>query len=405
MAMNPEPGEPNVSVVITNYNYARYLPIAIESALAQISPPREVIVVDDGSTDGSPDVIAHYAAEIVPVLKPNGGQTSAWNAGFARAGGEIICFLDADDVLEPTALKEACQRFEDPCVVKVHWPLWIIGTEGRKTGRRKPSHRLQEGELMPILLNSGPDYPGWVPTSGNAWRRTFLERVFPLPEVEREIGSGSASADAYLSMLTPLFGTVRRVETPQGCYRVHGTNDHSCMKFEKRLERDVALFEHRSATLLSYCEQFGVKVDPNVWRENSWFYKLKRALEELDTVIPSGVPFILVDDLTWQLRRTENRAFIPFLEKGGQYAGPPGNSCTAIAELERLRAAGAQFVVFAWPSFWWLQSFPEFRDYLQAQFLCVHQSSETMIFKLSPLTSSRQEEDFRAVPAPNALVL
>src|SRR5688572_2252661 len=92
------------SVVINNFNYGRFLGSAIESALAQTYPQIEVIVVDDGSTDESRSVIASFARRIKSVLKENGGQASALNAGFKASQGGVIIFLDADDTLLPTAV-------------------------------------------------------------------------------------------------------------------------------------------------------------------------------------------------------------------------------------------------------------------------------------------------------------
>src|SRR5215207_5228480 len=91
----------SVSVVVNNYNYERFLREAIDSALEQTYPHTEVVVVDDGSTDGSREVIAGYGEQVIPVLKENGGQASAFNAGFEASGGEVVIFLDADDYLFP----------------------------------------------------------------------------------------------------------------------------------------------------------------------------------------------------------------------------------------------------------------------------------------------------------------
>src|SRR5208283_183812 len=104
---------PLVSIVVTNYNYARYLRAAIDSALAQTYPHVEVIVVDDGSTDESREVIESYEKRVLPVIKANGGHGSAVNAGFVVSRGEIVIFLDADDELLPEAVDQ---------VVKVWYP-------------------------------------------------------------------------------------------------------------------------------------------------------------------------------------------------------------------------------------------------------------------------------------------
>jgi glycosyltransferase involved in cell wall biosynthesis len=97
---------PLVSILVSNYNYGDFVAEAIESALAQTYTNCEIIVVDDGSTDSSRETINHFAGRIIPVFKSNGGQASAFNAGFARARGNIICFLDSDDLFLPTKVEQ-----------------------------------------------------------------------------------------------------------------------------------------------------------------------------------------------------------------------------------------------------------------------------------------------------------
>ena len=84
------------SIIIDNYNYGRFIDETINSALNQDCENIEVIVVDDGSTDDSRDVIESFGDKIIPVYKPNGGQASALNAGFNKSKGDVIFFLDSD---------------------------------------------------------------------------------------------------------------------------------------------------------------------------------------------------------------------------------------------------------------------------------------------------------------------
>src|ERR1043166_5955247 len=137
----------SASIIINNYNYGRFLQDAIASALAQTEAGVELIVVDDGSTDHSRNIIAAYSRQLTPVLKDNGGQASAFNAGFAKARGDVILFLDADDCLAPDAVSTALQLFDAPEVVKVQWPLWEITPAGKRTGRLVPPQPLAEGDL------------------------------------------------------------------------------------------------------------------------------------------------------------------------------------------------------------------------------------------------------------------
>ncbi len=96
----------SASVVIVTFNHVRYLPDALESALAQTLPGVEVMVVDDGSTDDTPAVLAKYAGRVRVVRQPNRGPSAARNAGVAASRGEYVAFLGADDVLAPTKLAE-----------------------------------------------------------------------------------------------------------------------------------------------------------------------------------------------------------------------------------------------------------------------------------------------------------
>jgi len=95
---------PFVSVVVTTYNQASYIGPALESVFAQSHPPDEVIVVDDGSTDDTPERVAPYRDRIVWIRQPNRGVAESRNTGIRRARGELLAFLDGDDLWEPEKL-------------------------------------------------------------------------------------------------------------------------------------------------------------------------------------------------------------------------------------------------------------------------------------------------------------
>jgi glycosyltransferase involved in cell wall biosynthesis len=215
--------EPLVSIVIDNYNYARFLPYAIDSALQQTYRNIEVIVVDDGSTDGSREIIASYEDRIIPVLKPNGGQASAFNAGFARSRGHVVIFLDADDVLLPATIACVVKAMVDnPDVAKVQYRMHVIDETGAQTGEIKPpEHRtLRSGDLRRHFVTF-PDDMTWMATSGNAFSARVLTEILPIPEEVYVLG-----ADWYLSHITPLFGPVMSLDMVGAYYRMHGANNY-----------------------------------------------------------------------------------------------------------------------------------------------------------------------------------
>lgn len=106
--------------------------------------------------------------------------------------------------------------------------------------------------------------------------------------------------------------------------------------------------------------------------------------KELVVLIPPRDTFILVD---YELFRDElaiGRRVLPFLERDGQYWGPPPDDITAIQELERLHRLGASFIVFAWPAFWMLDNYSELNRHLRSQFRCVIENELMIVFDLRP---------------------
>src|SRR5262245_52688670 len=257
-------GDLLVSIIIDNYNYARFLADAIDSALGQTYLHTEVIIVDDGSTDHSREVIASYGKRVIPVCKANGGMSSAYNAGFAASRGEVVVFLDSDDLLLPTAVANSAPLFRDPDVGKVHWPLWEVDERGRKTGNVIPTQALAEGNFRERTLAEGPDAYLSPPTSGNAWSRRLLQRVLPAPEPEYR-----QHADTYLATLAPLFGTVARLAEPQALYRIHGSNDYASRSAAEKNRRNLHIYDRRCETLWSCLAREGVDASVERWKRGN----------------------------------------------------------------------------------------------------------------------------------------
>jgi hypothetical protein len=213
---------PLVSIIVNNYNYGRFLPHAIVSALEQLYDRCEIIVVDDGSTDDSQAVIAEFGARIVPILKPHGGQASALNAGFAHCAGDIVIFLDADDFLAPDAVERYVHAFYQwPQAARVQSRLAIVDEFGRPQGDHIPRKAVKfaGSDLRGQALRYPDDLP-WAAMSGNAFPRWVLQLITPIPtDIYPNIG-----ADIYLLNVTPLFGPIVSLDEIGGYYRAHGRN-------------------------------------------------------------------------------------------------------------------------------------------------------------------------------------
>lgn len=211
-----------VSIIVPNYNYEKFLGPAIDSCLGQDFKNVEVVVVDDGSTDRSRDIIAGYGDSVVAVLKENGGQASAVNAGFAASRGDLVCILDSDDAFTPDKVSKVVAAWEEhPEAVLLYHQLRTMDAAGEPNGSPWPS-RVWKGDISHRIARSG----GWWPrptTSGLCFARRYLERVLPMPAGRRDF------PDAYLpppaAMLAPVVG----IREPLGLYRVHGNSSQDAL--------------------------------------------------------------------------------------------------------------------------------------------------------------------------------
>jgi glycosyltransferase involved in cell wall biosynthesis len=165
----------SVSLIIAAFNHARFLPVALDSALAQTLAGVEVIVVDDGSTDDTPAVLSRYTDRIRVIRQANRGLAAGRNAGLAVARGTYVSFLDADDVVTPTKLAEQVALLEAaPTVGWTYCDVLIetvaTGHEMRASERFGYGGRALDGWLFPELIHGN-----FIPAIAPLIRRTALD--------------------------------------------------------------------------------------------------------------------------------------------------------------------------------------------------------------------------------------
>ncbi len=210
---------PLITVVVTTYNYGRFIEEAIDSVISQDFPQEKVqiVVVDDGSTDDAAERVKKYGSRIQYFYKPNGGQASALNLGIAKAKGEIITFLDADDFFTPNKLAR------------------VVGAFQREISLGMAYHRIQEwhmrnGErrdwdfvaVSGDLRKEPEKFMAYLtpPNLSVSYRRSVLDSLLPIPEQIRMV------ADCYLAALIPFIAPVQAIPEILAIYRIHGENSH-----------------------------------------------------------------------------------------------------------------------------------------------------------------------------------
>ena len=214
-----------VSILINNYNYGRFVADAIDSALGQSYSNCEVIVVDDGSQDNSREVISRFGSRVKTVFKSNGGQSSAFNAGFAESSGDVICFLDSDDVFLPNKVEQAVEGLavcpEGWCFHHIQWsdtalkPIFTPPIP-YSTGKYDFRAALLEGKCR------------FAPpaTSGLTFARDLLNQVMPIPEAI------TITSDNYLKLSSLALEPGYFIAEQYALQRIHGENAYTGRKDE-----------------------------------------------------------------------------------------------------------------------------------------------------------------------------
>jgi glycosyltransferase involved in cell wall biosynthesis len=242
------------SVIICAYNYARFLPRCLESALSQSQPADEIIVVDDGSTDETPGVVSRFQS--VRYIRQNrAGKAVAFNRGFGESQGDLICHLDADDYWLPRKLQrvtETLARHDAGGIL--HEAVYVDGedkflygsetvTEGSSAARRLS---FQDVLLMCFIYRPPNAISGSLGVANTICvRREAVVDTFPLPA---DLG---LAVDGALLLSAARSGLIHLSEK-LSAYRHHGNNSFvsapGSMEFQSRLFRWVPTIPGVTAT-------------------------------------------------------------------------------------------------------------------------------------------------------------
>ncbi len=238
------PEDPLVSVIMGNYNYESYVGEAIESVLNQTNGMFELIVCDDGSTDGSCDVIERYSRadpRVKFLRKANGGQASAWNAAYALSCGPILCTMDSDDLFHPNKLEAVVRHFKarTDSGFAIH-PMMVIDKAGEEIQRVPYLTRFEEGWIADRIVARGGRWP-FMPSSALCFRRDLGASLFPIPEPLFRL-----CADAFVFTLAPMLTSVSIIDEILTGYRVHGLNGMSTNQIDDATARREVDFIRRT---------------------------------------------------------------------------------------------------------------------------------------------------------------
>ena len=206
---------PRIAIVTPSYNHARYLRATIDSVLAQSYPNLAYIVEDGGSTDGTLELLESYGDKIVWRSERDAGQGSAINRGFARIDGEIMAYLNSDDILLPGALAYVARTFlAEPAFDVIYGHRIIIDEDGAEIGRW----------VLPLHDKKTLKWADYIPQETMFWRRRVWEKAGPIDESFRY------ALDWDFALRAQAAGfRFRRVPRFLACFRVHDAQKSTAM--------------------------------------------------------------------------------------------------------------------------------------------------------------------------------
>ena len=261
--------KPIVSIIINNYNYDQFLSQAIDSALNQTYPYLEVIVIDDGSTDNSRNIISSYGDRIVPILKSNGGQASSLNEGFKTSKGEIIFLLDSDDVFHREKVKKIVSLFIEHSLLDL--PIIFFNSFEAIDKKNMVTNSVTTKSIYQdwsdLAKIRGEHYTGGdryffngeinkvctpeqvykfasnyrtipylgMPSSNIAISRPLACKIFPLP-----VTADKTCADNFVVRAASILGSTYSTNLTLTQYRIHGEN--AWLNKEKTRELEESTF-------------------------------------------------------------------------------------------------------------------------------------------------------------------
>jgi glycosyltransferase involved in cell wall biosynthesis len=279
-----------LAVIITCFNYEAFVERAIRSVLEQMRDDCELVVVDDGSTDGSWEAITRRGVRAFRI--GNRGQLGACIYGLDRTRAPFVLFLDADDELKPGSLAAIVGELDEH-VAKLQFALTLIDAQDNAIGAFSSLDAFRDRErLLEEMLGRGVYKT--PPTSGNVFRRDLCELLL---EVDYD-----RAVDGVILFAAPLFGEVVSLSEELGRYRVHGRNDSRLGQIPSAaiLERDINRFVARTEHLRNVVQRLAPGRQLVESRKAFYYRERKFCLDIVSGDRPrlTALPMLLVSLLT-----------------------------------------------------------------------------------------------------------
>lgn len=435
-----------LSIGLPVYNGENFLEESLESILAQTFHDFELIISDNASTDRTESICLSFV-ERDPRVKyyrneRNIGAAPNFNRVFELSDNEYFKWVAHDDIHEPDFLEKCIHILDrEPSVVLAYTRAISINYKG--THMREWGNSAELGSSKPYIRFRTsllpPTDPVPLPIFGVI--RSAALRKTPLQ-------AGFAGCDRALLAELSLYGRFHEVSQALFLQREHGERAGHMLSRDPYMARDFWMGEHSNNIELPYWQNVfafrrAVAKSPLGFRERlpcywevlvwikrqhsnlindlilavpvigpyvqayyrryidrnidrKWQSDIRRLSTEIESLIPEESTLVVVDDGNFGAEVFPQRHPVPFLEREGQYWGPPVNDDAAIQAVELMRERGAEFLVVIWPAFWWLDYYQGWSEYLHSRYKCIKQNNRIVLFDLRQ--SSRPRSGIQEFP-------
>ena len=344
--------KPLVTIIVPTYNYGHFISDTLDNIQAQTYKNWECIVVDDGFVDDTRKIVQGFIAiddRIRYFYQENQCQAVARNTGLKNSNGKYIQFLDADDLMEDRKLEHQVAFLEDHDEVDITYSSTRYFTTEDPLARWYFMHS-SDAEWIPEVAGMGREIIKMIIGNNIMTINSPLMRRTVVDDVGFFDKSLKLVEDWDFWIRCALKGKYIQYKNWDDAMALVRSHSSSFSRNKKQVNQSAVLMREKLNKLIK---------DPDILLLNQqllaelkeWMKNIDLTCKDLKTFIREDQSFILVDED--QLRNELlNFSVIPFIEKNGEYHGMPDTDQSAIQEYERLKKSGAEFIVFAWTSFW-----------------------------------------------------
>ncbi|MDZ7953095.1 glycosyltransferase family A protein [Nostoc sp. DedQUE09] len=399
--------ESKVTIAIPTYNRSELLKASLESALAQDYRDYQVLVLDNASEDDTEAVVRSFADPRITYVRneTNIGIFGNWQLAVELNSSPYLSILSDDDILLPSFIRESVLALDNhPNVGFSVAQAGFIDISNVRVDVTKTelSDNFPVGAIDGLeFIHQIVDGQKWILRTSAVMFRAYTLAVvgtFDIPHSKYMLDLNlylRIAAQFDIFFIAQELAQVRfhvEQDSQVSFHSPGGTG--SLAVVAERTDAIAYLLQSPRAEDASYRQWLAERLlYINMRRSEltselipelnlSWSERLQIAMREIAFVIPAGKRLILVDENQWGCEILAELDALPFLEHEGQYWGAPLDDEMAIQELERMRQAGASFMIIAWPAFWWLDYYSGLRNYLSSNFRRVLDNSRLVVFDL-----------------------